>query len=214
VVLLRHRVGYNDLVQRTRVDAIDGVSAQNAVGDQCNHLRRTLLFKQFGRAGDRVGRVGQIVDEDGSALGYIADKHHGRILAVIDLRGAALFMDKGKGHAERVGDGGGAFGAAGVGADDDGLLVVEDAELDVFAQEVAAVEIVDGDVEEALVLGVWGIVSSVSCPTLQRPRHLRTVEIHGNDMVCASAREQVCNQRAGLSDPLPIADLRFKGRWS
>lgn len=63
-------------------------------------------------------------------------------------------MDEGKGHAEGVGDGGCAFGATCIGADDDGLLVVGDVELDVFAQQVAAVEVVDGDIEEALVLGV------------------------------------------------------------
>jgi hypothetical protein len=37
------------------------------------------------------------------------------------------------------------------------LLVVGDVELDVFAEEVAAVEVVNGDVEEALVLWVCRI---------------------------------------------------------
>jgi hypothetical protein len=63
-------------------------------------------------------------------------------------------VDEGKGHAEGVGNGGCALGAASVGGDDNGLLVVGDVELDVFTEQVAAVEVVDGDVEEALVLGV------------------------------------------------------------
>lgn len=71
-------------------------------------------------------------------------------------------MDKGKGHSQCVGNGGGAFGAAGIRADDDGLLVVGDVELDVLAKEVAAVEVVHGDVEEALVLGVWEKETNVS----------------------------------------------------
>jgi hypothetical protein len=66
-------------------------------------------------------------------------------------------VDEGKGHAEGVGNGGGAFGAACVGGYDDGLLVVGDVELDVFAEEVTAVEVVNGDVEEALVLWVCRI---------------------------------------------------------
>lgn len=73
-------------------------------------------------------------------------------------------MDEGEGHAERIGDGGRTLSTASIGADDDGLLVVGDVELDVFAQEMAAVQVVDRDVEEALILGV--------CSLLARPaRH-------------------------------------------
>jgi hypothetical protein len=78
-------------------------------------------------------------------------------------------VDQRKGHAEGVGDGGRALGAACVWADDDGLLVVGDVELDVLAQEVAAIQVVDGDVEEALVLGVW---QALAC--------LPHVRIHGD----------------------------------
>jgi len=63
-------------------------------------------------------------------------------------------VDEGEGHAERVGNGGCALGSACIGADYNGVLVVGDVELDVLAEEVAAVEIVDWDVEEALVLRV------------------------------------------------------------
>jgi hypothetical protein len=41
---------------------------------------------------------------------------------------------------------------------------------------------------------------------------MRTVKIHGDDMVGASTCEQVRNQRARLRNPLPIADLRLKSR--
>jgi hypothetical protein len=40
---------------------------------------------------------------------------------------------------------------------------------------------------------------------------VHTVQVHGNDMVCAGACEEVCNERAGLGNPLPVADLRLKG---
>jgi hypothetical protein len=42
---------------------------------------------------------------------------------------------------------------------------------------------------------------------------MHTVEIHGDDMVRARAGEQISNQRAGLSDPLAVANLGLKGRW-
>lgn len=52
-------------------------------------------------------------------------------------------MDESKGEVQSVGDGRGAFGAAGVGADDDGVLVVLNAVLDVVDEKGSAVEIVD-----------------------------------------------------------------------
>lgn len=52
-------------------------------------------------------------------------------------------VDQGEGHAQAVGDGGGAFGAACVRADDDCLLVVGDVLLDVALQQRADVEVVD-----------------------------------------------------------------------
>jgi hypothetical protein len=63
-------------------------------------------------------------------------------------------VNEGKGHAQGVGNGGGSLCASSVGADNDGLLVVGNVGLDVFAEEMAAVEVVDWDVEEALVLRV------------------------------------------------------------
>jgi hypothetical protein len=154
VLRLVDRVGYDDLVKRTGVDAINGITAQDAVRDERIHLGSALLLQQLGGTCDGVGGVGQIVDEDGGAVCDVTDQHHGRILPVVDLSGAALLVDQRKGHAKGVGDGGGSLGASSVGADNDGLLVVGDVELDIFAQQVAPVEVVDRDVEETLVLRV------------------------------------------------------------
>ena len=52
-------------------------------------------------------------------------------------------MDEGKGQSEAVGDGCGAFSAACVGADNHGVAVVGDFELNVALQERAGVEVVD-----------------------------------------------------------------------
>jgi hypothetical protein len=147
-------VGHNDLVQGTRVDAVDGVATKDAMRDQRIHLRGALLLDQLGRACDSVGCVRQVVDENGGAICDVANQHHGRVLAVADLCGAALLVDEGEGHAERVGDGCSALCASRIRTDDDGLLVVGYVRLDVLAQEVTAVQVIDGDVEEALILRV------------------------------------------------------------
>jgi hypothetical protein len=75
-------------------------------------------------------------------------------LPVVDLCGTALLVDKGKGHAEGVGDGGCTLRTSSIGGDYNSLLVVWNVELDVFAEEVTAVEVVYGDIKEALVLRV------------------------------------------------------------
>ncbi len=61
-------------------------------------------------------------------------------------------MDQGKGHAEAVGNGGGAFGTACVRADNDCVAVVGDVLLDVALQERVGVEVVDW-LEDGLVRG-------------------------------------------------------------
>lgn len=63
-------------------------------------------------------------------------------------------VDQGEGHTKPVCDGGGALCSAGIGTDDHRLLVVWDVVLDILLQQWAAVEVVDGDVEKALVLRV------------------------------------------------------------
>lgn len=154
VLCLVDSVGHNHLVQRTGVDAINSISAENAVSDQRKHLRSTLLLQQLGCACDRVRCVRQIVDQDSGTVCNVSNKHHGRILPVADLCGSALLVNERKGHAERIGDSGSALRTSSVGTDNHGLLVVGNVGLDVFAEEMAAVQVVDGDVEEALVLGV------------------------------------------------------------
>jgi hypothetical protein len=154
VLRLIDRVCHNDFVQGAGVDAIDRVAAQDAVRDERVHLGCAFLLQQLCRACDGVRSVCQVIDKDGRAVRDVSHQHHGRVLAVVDLCWSALLVDEGKGHAERVGDGGRTFGTACVWADYDGLLVVGDVELDVLSKEVAAIEVVDRDVEEALVLRV------------------------------------------------------------
>lgn len=101
-------------------------------------------------------------------------------------------MDECKGHAQRICYSRRALRSSGVGANHDGLLVLWDVVLDVFADQVAAVQVVHGDVEEALVL--------------------RVVQVHGDDVIGAGAGEQVGNESAGLGNPLLVARLGLERR--
>lgn len=161
--VLRHRVGHHDTVQPRRVDPRDRVPAEDAVRQQRDDSHGAVALEQLGRARDRVGRVDQVVDEDAHAVLDVADEEHRGLLAVGDFDGAALwrgmgvsgglegrweegvstFVDEGKGEVESVGDGRGAFGATGIGADDDGVLVVLNAVPDVVDEKGSAVEVVD-----------------------------------------------------------------------
>jgi len=155
VLLLRYRVGYNDLVKRTSIDAVNSIAAQNAMGNEGNDPGCALLLQKLCGAGNGIRGIRQVIHQDGCAVPDISNQHHRGVLSVADLCRAALFVDEGKRHAECVGDGGCALGASSIRGDYNGLLVVGDVELDVFAEQMAAVEVVNRYVEETLVLRVW-----------------------------------------------------------
>lgn len=94
-------------------------------------------------------------------------------------------MDQRKFHSKRISNGCGPLGSSGVGRDDNSVLVVGDIVLDIPLQKRAGVEVVDGDIKEALILWV--------------------VEVHGNNVVGSGAGEEIRNQCAGLSNPLLVS---------
>jgi hypothetical protein len=204
---LIYRVRHNHLVKGASVDTIDSVSAQDAVGDERIHLRGAFLFQQLCRTRDGIGSIRQIVDEDCRTVRDVSDEHHGRILAIVDLGGAALLVNERKRHAERIRDSSSALGAAGVGTHNDGLLEVRNVELYVLAEEMAAVEVVDRDVEEALILRVCHELAK----TLPHSQG-HTMQIHSDNVVRTSAGQQIRDQRTRLSNPLPISDHGLKRR--
>lgn len=90
VLTLVHTVGHHHLVEGAGVDALNGVTAQDAVGDESIHLGGTLLLEELGRPGNGVGGIRQIVNKNCGPVADIADQHHSGILAVGNFRGAAL----------------------------------------------------------------------------------------------------------------------------
>lgn len=161
VIGLVDRVGHDNPVERTSIDAVDGVAAQDAVRDERVDLSCTFFLQQFRCAGDGVGGVGKIVHENGSAVRDVSDQHHGRVLSVVDLRRSTFLVDESEGHAERICDSGCALRTTGIWADYHGLLEVGDVELDVFAEEMTTVQVVHGDIEEPLVLRVCSSLASL-----------------------------------------------------
>jgi hypothetical protein len=90
VLLLLHAVGHHHLVKGASVDALDGVAAQDTMGDQGINLGCALLLEELGGPSNRVRGVRQVIDQNGYPVTDVTDQHHGGILAVCDLGRAAL----------------------------------------------------------------------------------------------------------------------------
>ena len=90
VLLLWHGVGDNNLVNSRGVEAGQGISGEDTVGDQRIDVGSTLALDKLGSAGDSVAGISQIIDDDSNTACNISDKHHSRILAIGDACWATL----------------------------------------------------------------------------------------------------------------------------
>lgn len=96
-------------------------------------------------------------------------------------------MNKCKVHLQAVGDESSTFGTSSIGGDNDSFPEAGDVGLDVVLDEGLAVEVIDRDIKETLVLGI--------------------VEVHGDDVVGSGAGDEVSNKSTSLSNPLLVAGL-------
>lgn len=201
-----HRVGDDDLGQHALVDVVDGRAAEDAVGHDGDDLARLVLLDDGRGLGKGAARVGHVVDQDADLVDHVADQHH-----AADLVGpGALLVDQGEGEVEAVGEGGGALGAAGVGGDHDAVFYGE-VFLDPAEDGGLGVEVVDGDVEEALNLSVYGRGGGGQFARALRGDgegdkkgkrrgglDIRRMQVHCDDMVAAGGREHVSYQPCAL----------------
>lgn len=192
VLRLRHRVGDENLVNGRGVDARNGIAAEDTVGQQGIYLDGAFALEQLGSSSDGIGRVTKIVDQDTNAVGNVSNQHHAGVALLGELDRSAFLVNEGKIHVETVGNGGGTLGTAGIRGDDHGLLIAGDVLADVILQQGLSVKVVDRYIEEPLIL--------------------RIVEIHGDDVISASAGKQVGDKRTSLGDPLLIPGLGVKRR--
>lgn len=202
MLILRHGVGDDDLVQTGVEDAFHTISAQHAMGDESKDFACTRSLEQLRSAGNGVGGVGEIINHNADFALDITHEQQCRIAALGSCRAGHIFLtsllvDQGELHAETVGDGGSSFGAAGVWRDYhaivDTAMLWQDLVGDVATEQMTTVEVIHGNVEEALVLGI--------------------VQVHGDDVICSGASEEICHQRARLGDPLFVASLWLEVGW-
>lgn len=93
VLFLRYRVCNHNLVDGRRIDAVNGISAENAVGNQSVNLGCLApLLEQLRSAGEGIGGIGHIVNKDSDLVGKVSDEHHCRGVAVSDAGRAALLL--------------------------------------------------------------------------------------------------------------------------
>lgn len=208
VLLLWNRVGNNDLVNSRGIKAGQGISGEDTVGDQRIDIGSTLALDKLGSTGDSVAGISQIIDDDGNTACNISDKHHSGILAIGDAcwatlldiilvialgtgfkphRKLAYLVDKSEVHLQAVCNSSSTLGSTGVWRDDDSILEIWDVLLDVALKKWLSVEVVDWNIEEALILWV--------------------VEVHGNNVVGSGAGQEVSNKGSSLSNPLLVSWL-------
>jgi len=143
------RVGDDDLGQHALVDVVDGGPAEDAVRHYGDDLPRLVLLDDCGGLGEGAAGVGHVVDQDADLVHHVTDQHH-----AADLVGPrALLVDQREGQVEAVGHRRRALGASRIGRDDDAVFDRE-VLLDPAQDGGLGVEVVDGDVEEALDLPV------------------------------------------------------------
>ncbi|KAI7691723.1 hypothetical protein KC353_g18966 [Hortaea werneckii] len=82
--VLRHRIRRDDFIQTRGIDALDGVTGEDAMRHEREDGMGAFLFEQFGGPRNRVRGIGEVVDEDRGAVLHGADEEHGGVLAVVD----------------------------------------------------------------------------------------------------------------------------------
>lgn len=98
-----HRVRDDDSSQPATVESLDGVAAENAVGDDGHDFPRAVFHERVGGLCQRPTRVGHVVDQDSHPVFNISDQHHSR-----DFVGAIpLFVNQGKSQIKSIGHRGG-----------------------------------------------------------------------------------------------------------
>lgn len=168
----RHRVGDDDPREDAVVENVDGVTAENAVGDNGHDLGGAILREHLGGLGQGAAGIGHVVDQDGDLVSDVSHQHH----AANDVGTRALLVNESKALVETIGYRGGALGTTGIGTDNDNVLVAQ-VLLDPSQDTGLSIQVVDGDVEEAL--------------------DLTGVQVHGNDMVASGRDQHVGNELGG-----------------
>ncbi len=162
------RVGRDQFFQRRGFQPLQTGRVQHRVTDSRVDFSRPVFFQHRGRAGQRPGRLGQVIDQDRVAAFHIA--HYAQDLHLVS-RFSFLGHDRQR-RVEHVGVGVHGFYAADIRRDHDQVLQV-------FFLEIAhdhrrGVEMIDRDIE--------------------KPHQLLRVQIHRQHPVRSRRHDQVGNE--------------------
>lgn len=151
VVFLRDAIGDNNLVKCRCVYASNGVSTEDSMREESVHFGSSLFLQELGCSCDGVGRIRQIIHQNGDLVLDITDEHHGCILSVGDtsrstfLGGISLrkqrngecyyLVDECKLHVQIIRNGSGSLCSTGVRTDDDGVSELGNLGLDVSLED-------------------------------------------------------------------------------
>lgn len=133
-------IRHNEASQAGVVDGLNGLSAQDTVGDNSVHGLGTVRADGFSSLGELYGRlelemvesclfrgtyssasVCHVIDENGNLVPDITNKNH----ASNHVGARALLVNEGKGRVETISNRGGSLRTAGIGRNDDTVLNVQ-----------------------------------------------------------------------------------------
>lgn len=90
VLALGNGVGHDNLVDGRSVDAGDGVTAENAMGQEGVDLSSAVLLEELGSPRDRVAGINKIINENAHLVLDITNQHHTGVALLAVLGGATL----------------------------------------------------------------------------------------------------------------------------
>lgn len=99
--LVGYCVRHNDLLQSAAVQRLNGVAAQNTVGDDRDSVLCSALVDQDTCGFDKsTTSICHIIDKNGSLAGHFSNQSHSRDLVWT----SALFVNKREGQVQTIGD--------------------------------------------------------------------------------------------------------------
>lgn len=190
VTVLWNRVCHHNGFEASIVDAWDGWTAEDSMGEDGKDLGGSGFEELLGSVTNGSACVCHVVDENRDSLSYVTDEHHGRDL----VRLLAFFVDQSELDIQSVSDRRDTFRTTGIWRHDNRVSPVGDVLFDPLQHSGLGVEVVDWNVEETL-KSTRNWVSAWDVWRLGWAHlYLRCVKIHGYYMVCPSNRQHVGNQ--------------------
>ena len=139
-------VGEDHFLDARCLDALFCGAAHESVAGYGSHAPCSVLLHQVGSLGDGAGCVNNVVDEDDVGIGHVADDFHAGYLVGL----LACLVAEDEGAVQVLAVGACTLRAAHVGCGDDEVVQLQT--LYVGQYDAGGVEVVNGHVEESLLL--------------------------------------------------------------